>query len=97
MKICRVLGPVVSSHKHPAWVGLALLCVQPLDETGAEQGSAFLAVDKAQAGEGDVVLVLSEGSGVRQILGDPKAPIRSAIVGIVDAVHVPDEAKGADA
>ena len=42
-----------------------------------------------QAGVGDKVLVLTEGNGVRQILkqGDI-VPIRSLIVGIVDAVDV---------
>ncbi|MDF1566071.1 MAG: EutN/CcmL family microcompartment protein [Deltaproteobacteria bacterium] len=89
MKLCRVLGPVVATKKHPAWEGMALLCVQPLDEKGEASGAAFLAVDRAQAGEGDVVLVLSEGTGVRQIIGNPQGPIRSAIVGIVDEVHVP--------
>ncbi|RMG14735.1 MAG: hypothetical protein D6729_13315 [Deltaproteobacteria bacterium] len=88
MKICRVLGPVVATRKHPAFAGRALLVVQPLDERGAPAGESFLALDATQAGEGDVVLVLREGNGVRQVLGDPKLPIRSLIVGIVDAVHV---------
>jgi microcompartment protein CcmK/EutM len=34
------------------------------------------------------VLVMREGNGVRQIIGDKMAPIRSIIVGIVDAVEV---------
>jgi microcompartment protein CcmK/EutM len=41
-----------------------------------------------QAGEGDTVLVLREGTGIRQLFGLPataKWPIRSCIVGIVDA------------
>ncbi len=89
MKLCRVLGPVVATRKHPAWEGRTLLCVQPLDERGTEQGDAFLAIDRVSAGEGDVVLVLTEGNGVRQILNLPDGPIRSAIVGVVDEVHVP--------
>jgi hypothetical protein len=42
--------------------------VQPLDAAGADLGDSFIAVDNAQAGPGDRVLVLTEGNGVRQIL-----------------------------
>lgn len=89
MKVCRVLGTVVSTAKHPAYAGRTLLVVQPLDEHGASSGESFLAVDVAQAGAGDVVLVNAEGNGTRQILkmGD-QVPVRSLIVGIVDSVDV---------
>jgi len=94
MRYCRVLGDVVATVKHPAYVGHPLLIVQPLDEHGADVGTSFLAIDHAQAGPGDHVLVLTEGNGVRQILqqGDT-TPIRSVIVGIVDAVHAPAGAR----
>jgi len=95
MKLAKVLGPVVATRHHPAWDGLTLLAVQPLNEVGVPEGEAILAVDHTQAGEGDVVLVLREGSGVRQLLKRPEAPIRSLIVGIVDQVSV-DSELGAD-
>jgi microcompartment protein CcmK/EutM len=86
--LCKVLGPVISTEKHPAFARLKLLVVQPVDEKGGLAGKSFLAVDRAvQAGEGDTVLVLREGSGIRQLFGLPltaKLPIRSCIVGIVD-------------
>jgi microcompartment protein CcmK/EutM len=41
-----------------------------------------------EAGIGDRVLVLDEGTGARQILGDSQAPIRSVVVGVVDSVDV---------
>jgi ethanolamine utilization protein EutN len=74
--------------KHPAYAGRALFVVQPVDETGKDVGHSFVAVDNAQAGIGDTVIVLTEGNGVRQILkqGDI-VPIRSLIVGIVDHVE----------
>ncbi|MFO0572548.1 MAG: EutN/CcmL family microcompartment protein [Polyangia bacterium] len=94
MKLCRVLGPVVATAKHPTYIGRKLLVVQPLDESGADVGSSFLAVDDVQAGRGDVVLVMQEGNGVRQLLKlGSQVPIRSLIVGIVD--HV-DQAGHAD-
>src|SRR5205085_11335977 len=92
VKLCRVLGPVVSTVKHPAYAGKTLLVVQPVDELGGAKGTSYLAVDTVQAGAGDQVLVLTEGTGVRQICqpADPAHfPVRSVIVGIVDEVTVP--------
>ena len=91
MILCKVLGPVVSTEKHPAFAGLKLLVVQPVDERGAASGKSFLAVDRAiHAGPADTVLVLREGTGIRQLFGVPltgKLPIRSCIVGVVDQVE----------
>ena len=88
MRYCRVVGPMWAAVKHPAFTGHPLFVVQPLDDKGADSGSSFVAIDHVQAGVGDKVLVLTEGNGVRQILkqGDI-TPIRSIIVGIVDAVE----------
>jgi ethanolamine utilization protein EutN len=90
MRICRVLGNIVASVKHPAFAGQRLMIVQQIDERGNDVGSSFIAIDRVQSGPGDRVLVLTEGTGVRQIMqmGDI-LPIRSAVVGIVDEVDVP--------
>jgi ethanolamine utilization protein EutN len=88
VKLCRVEGTVVATAHHPSYDGRKLLVVQPLDERGAAAGDSFLAVDDVQAGPGDVVLVNSEGNGTRQLLKlGAQVPIRSLIVGIVDAVR----------
>lgn len=90
MKLCRVLGPVTSTAKDPAYEGLTLLVVEPVAPDGRTPAApSFLAVDRVQAGEGDLVLVMQEGNGVRQLFGvAPNAhlPIRSIIVGVVDQV-----------
>ena len=88
MKHCRVVAPLWAAAKHPAFAGRPLFVVQPLDEHGKDAGHSYVAIDHAQAGIGDRVLVLTEGNGVRQILamGDI-VPIRSIIVGIVDHVE----------
>lgn len=89
MNLCRVLGNVVASAKHPAFHARKLMVVQPLDEALAPNGKSFIAVDHSvSAGQGDLVLVLREGTGVRQVLGDKTLPIRSLIVGVVDAVSI---------
>ena len=88
MRLCRVMGNVVSTAKQPVYDGQKLMVVQPVDEAGQEQGHSFLAVDRVQAGEGDLVLVNSEGGGARQLFGIEVLCIRSLIVGIVDSVEV---------
>lgn len=91
MRYCRVVGPMWATAKHPAFTGRTLFVVQPLDERGGDAGQSFVAIDHAQAGVGDKVLVLTEGNGVRQILAASGAgdivPIRSIIVGVVDSVE----------
>ncbi|HUJ59965.1 MAG TPA: EutN/CcmL family microcompartment protein [Kofleriaceae bacterium] len=88
MKHCRVVAPLWAAAKHPAFAGRPLFVVQPLDEHGKDAGHSYVAIDHAQAGIGDRVLVLTEGNGVRQILAMGEiVPIRSIIVGIVDHVE----------
>ena len=95
MNLCRVLGTVTATEKHPAFAARRLMVVQPVDEAQKPAGKSFLAVDDAsQAGPGDLVLVLREGNGVRQLLGDKTLPIRSLIVAVVDAVDVPAPVAG---
>lgn len=90
MNLCRVLGTVVATEKLAAFAGLKILVVQPVDEQQREVGKSYLAIDNiSSAGQGDLVLVMNEGSGVRQVLQDKTAPIRSLVVGVVDGVDAP--------
>lgn len=89
MILAKVLGNVVATAHHPAYDGHKLMVYQPLDEHGELRGTSALAVDTVQAGPGDVVLVMREGNGVRQILAAGEPPIRSLIVAIVDQVDAP--------
>lgn len=86
MKIARVIGNVVATAKHPDYDGHKLMVVRQETPDGAPVGTATLAVDLVQAGPGDRVLLLSEGNGVRQLLGKETGPIRTVIVGIIDEV-----------
>ncbi len=86
MRVCKVLGPVVATAKHPAFHGKKTLTVLPVDAAGRATGEAFIAVDSVQAGVGDLVLVMNEGNGIRQVLQEPHSPCRALIIGIVDAV-----------
>jgi len=92
MRLARVIGTVVSTVKHEAYAGQKIMLCQPLQPDGQLMGKQIIAVDTVQAGPGDVVLVLTEGNGIRQIFGRKNLPIRSAIVGIVDEITLDAEA-----
>jgi ethanolamine utilization protein EutN len=88
MILGRITGSVVSTIHHPVVEGQKLLVAERLDPTGRPTGGYIIALDGIGAGQGETVLILDEGSGARQILGDSNAPVRSIVVGIVDAVEL---------
>ena len=90
MFLAQVIGTVVSPVQIPVLDGETLLLLRPLTPDGKRTGKTRIAVDRAGAGEGDRVLVLDEGNGARQILGDPKAPVKTVVVGVVDYVDTED-------
>ncbi len=92
MYIARVFGNVVATIKHPTFDGQKLLLVERLrPDTGEADAKYDIAVDLAQAGPGDTVLVLDEGNGARQLLGqEPDGCVRAVIVGIVDDIDLPE-------
>ena len=85
-----VTGTVVTTISHPDYKHRRLLVVEPLVLEGESQGKDFVALDNTQAGIGDTVLVLNEGSGARQVLQNKGACVISVIIGIVDAVSIED-------
>lgn len=91
MILCRVVGNMVSSVKHPSFEGHRILICQPIDELGNDKGKTFLSSDSVQACPGDVVLVEREGNSARQVLGTMDDPFHSVIVGVVDQVSVKRE------
>jgi len=84
----RIAGSVVSTIHHPIVDGRKLLLAERLDAGGRPTGGYVIAIDAIGAGFGETVLILDEGNGARQILGDANAPVRSMVVGIVDAVEL---------
>lgn len=88
MYIGRIIGNVVATIKHPAFEQRKLMLVQRLDLTGKPTSTYDITVDDVQAGVGDTVLILDEGSGARQILKGDDLPIRAVIVGIIDEVEI---------
>jgi len=87
MRIGRVSGTVVATIKHAALARWRWLLVDYLTLDGAPTGDYAIALDAGVgANRGDVVLIVDEGNGARDILGDPAAPARTVIAWIVDAI-----------
>ena len=93
MKLGRVTGTVVSTISHDIYAGRRLLMCDLLDGDGEDDGGYLICVDTVGAGHGETVLILDEGNGARQVVGDPTAPIRAVIVGIVDELQVDGESR----
>jgi len=87
MKLARVAGTVVSTICSPSLERRKLLLCDLLGLDLDPTGAYLIAVDSVGAGVGETVLLLDEGTGARQVLGDSKAPVRTVVVGIVDAVE----------
>jgi len=85
VKVGRVVGTVVSTMNHPFFDGKRLLVCHLLDTQGEPAGYT-IAVDRVDAGVGDSVLVLDEGSSARQLFEVETGPVRAVVVGIVDDV-----------
>jgi ethanolamine utilization protein EutN len=86
MIIGTVRGNIVSTINHPFYTGKKLLVVEKEDPSG-KPGGYLIAIDGGfQAGVGERVLVIDEGNSARQIVGDPDAPLRSIIVGVIDRI-----------
>jgi ethanolamine utilization protein EutN len=86
MFLARVTGEMVATIKHGALARRKLLLVQPVGPDDAPAGRPAIAVDTVDAGPGDLVLVADEGNTAAQVLGCPRGPIRTVVVGVVDDV-----------
>jgi len=86
MKVGVVVGTVTSTINHPFFDGERLLICDLVDGN-ASTGDYLICTDQVDAGTGDTVLILDEGTSARQMYGVGTGPIRSVVVGIVDDVH----------
>lgn len=88
MELGKVVGTVVTSVGHEHYKNRRILIIRSLTTQSESSSDDFIALDNSQAGIGDTVLVLREGTGARQVLENPTSSIISVIVGIVDSVHL---------
>jgi ethanolamine utilization protein EutN len=89
MILGKVIGNVVSTIRVEAYQSRKILVVQPIDPQGKAIGKSILAIDAVQAGVGDIVLTLEEGTSARAILQEPDSmTVKHVVAAIVDAVDM---------
>lgn len=88
MIVARVIGSVVASAQDPRLAGKKLLVIQPVGYDRIPDGSAVVAVDHTQAGNGDWVLV-ARGKDAGWPIGR-KTAVDMGIMAIVDEIDLDD-------
>ena len=86
MILARVKGSITSTIHHPDMAGRKLLVCEKLNDKGEPGDGYVIAIDTIGAGAGEMVIILDEGNGARQILQVGGMPVRSVVVGVVDHV-----------
>ena len=85
MQSAKVLGNATSTAKHRSLSNLKLLICQPMMADGlTPDGAPLLAVDRFGAGAGEIVMLTSDGSCVKEMFGVENSPIRWAVLGLLD-------------
>jgi ethanolamine utilization protein EutN len=89
MILSKVIGTLVATQKNQSLREYKLLITQPIDLNGTFIGRDVIAIDHVDAGVGDTVLVMQEGTGARQILKREDIPVHSVVVAVVDGMDIP--------
>ncbi len=84
MQLGVVIGHATSTIKHESLDGWRLVIAQPLNAQRKPEADPIVAIDKFNAGPGQVILVNSDGKGAREYVGHDKSPVRYFVAGIVD-------------
>jgi ethanolamine utilization protein EutN len=82
--MCRVIGHVVATAKHPILEGKKLLVVTGLEGANDPTVPMQLAIDGVGAGIGSQVVVSESGIAGGQVTGVKAPAVRSVVVGILD-------------
>ncbi len=88
MFIARVVGDVISTHRHDNLGHKKLQLVRRLDLDGKEEGAEVIALDVIGVGVGERVLVVQEGGAARALFNDKRIPVQAVIVGVVDHADI---------
>lgn len=85
MQVGLVVGRTTSTVKHASLRGWKLLVVQFYGADGsAPDGEPVIAVDTLGAGEGQRVMLSSDGKETRALLNSETTPVRWSVIGIQD-------------
>lgn len=88
MFLARVTGNVTCTVRTRKLEAQKLLLIRRLEigPEGKLSGPEIVALDVAQSGVGDTVLVMKEGGSARIALKDKECEVAQVIVGVVDEV-----------
>lgn len=92
MYLARVIGDVVSTHRHEHLGHKKLLLVRRLDLDDREEGGEVIALDVIGVGVGEKVLIVQEGNAARTLFKEAKIPVQAVVVGVVDSVDLDRQA-----
>lgn len=87
MKLGKIIGRVVCSHKIEEFDGAKFLLVQPLDENLNNVGDPIVATDKIQAGTNEIVYYETSKEAGR-IYETTMNPSDASVMGIVDDINL---------
>jgi microcompartment protein CcmK/EutM len=85
MNLVRIDGTITATACHPSMRGFRTVICQPIDETGAPTGDPILAIDTHGTALHQRAILSTDGSTTRQVVRDPRSPLRNLIIGIIDA------------
>ena len=80
MRLATIKGHVTATMKHKSLEGWRLLIAIPESPDLAPQ----IVLDALGAGIGQKVMISSDGSEARKMVGDPRSPARWTVMGIID-------------
>ena len=80
MRLATIKGHVTSTVKHKSLEGWRLLIAIPESPDLAPQ----IVIDSLGAGIGQKVMISSDGSEARKMVGDQRSPARWTVMGIID-------------
>ncbi|MFZ4598516.1 MAG: EutN/CcmL family microcompartment protein [Terrimicrobiaceae bacterium] len=80
MRTAMIRGYATSTVKHPSLEGWRLLLAEPDSSDLAPQ----IVLDNLGAGIGQKVMISSDGSEARKMVGSERSPARWSVLGIID-------------
>lgn len=93
MQLARIDGVVVSTVCHPSMGRYRTVICQPINNAGDAEGTPVLAVDPHGAGLHSRILLTTDGSATRELVGDAHSPLRNTVCAIVDPLRAETTAK----
>ncbi|MBL9206413.1 MAG: EutN/CcmL family microcompartment protein [Opitutaceae bacterium] len=84
MQLARIDGVIVSTVCHASMRGHRSVICQPLGPDGKDEGTPVLAIDSLGAGLHQTVMITTDGSATRELVGDERSPLRNSVQAIVD-------------